>query len=116
MNIKQKLIDVLETIIPNEVYLQGTFSEDEYPESFITIWTDDTTDGDHFDNDVASISWTFSVNYYSSDPSTMYSTPELIRTKLKANGFIPQGRGYDIPSDVETHTGWSMEFNFRENL
>ena len=114
---KQALIEVLETICPNNVFLQGTLAEDEaYPESFITFWTNYTDDHSHFDNDVNSWDWNFSVIYYSSDPELVGTVPDTIRGLLKAAGFIPQGKGNDIVSDRSSHTGWAMEFIKTEYL
>lgn len=108
---KQALYNALNTICPNNVFLQGTLdSEEAYPESFITYWTNYTDDNAHFDNEVTSIDWQFSVIYYSSDPLTIDAVAAEIRAALKAQGFIPQGKGNDIPSDVSTHTGWAMDF------
>lgn len=114
---KQTLIDVLETICPNNVYLQGTLNpNDAYPESFITFWCDDTRDGSHYNNNVHSITWDFSVIYYSSNPALVNTVPAQIRTALKSAGFIPQGRGNDIVSDRTSHTGWAMDFLITEIL
>lgn len=108
---KAQLIAALETICPGNVFLQDTLAPDmTYPESFITFFTTDTPDNSHFDNDTVAIDWSFSVIYYSSNPANISTVPGQIRSKLKQAGFIPQGRGYDIPSDVATHTGWAMEF------
>lgn len=113
---KQLLIDTLETICPN-VYLQGTISEDAaYPNDFVTFWTPTTNDVSHYDNETVSFVWYFSVIYYSNDPDKVATVPASIRSALKAAGFIPQGKGNDIPSDVATHTGWAMEFLYKENI
>jgi hypothetical protein len=114
---KQLLFNTLNTICPGNVFLQGTVDADvPYPESFITFFTDYTEDRKFFDDDVASIDWSFTVIFYSSDPELIASVPAEITTALKAQGFIPQGRGRDIPSDVPTHTGWAMEFIITEYL
>lgn len=114
---KDVLIPILETICPGNVYLQGTFSESEaYPDSFITFFTTDTDDAAFYDNSENVVVWNYSVIYYSSDPATIPTQAAAIRTALKAAGFIPQGRGMDIPSDVETHTGWAMEFTYLQSL
>lgn len=114
---KQLLISVLETICPDNVYLQGTLNPTEaYPESFITFWTNYTDDKEHFDNEVVSVDWQFTINFYSSDPALVASKPTDIRQALKAAGFISQGKGNDIPSDVITHTGWTMDFIKTEYL
>lgn len=113
---KDTLITLLQAICPN-VYLQGTLSDDgAYPENFITIWVNDAPDNAHYDNDVHSIDWYFSIIYYSSNPSNVNTVPAQIRAALKSAGFIPQGRGNDIPSDVPTHTGWAMDYIYTEIL
>lgn len=112
---KDLLIETLETICPGNVFLQGTFAEEvAYPESFITFWTDSTNDDSHYDNDVHSIDWHFTVIFYTSNPATIETVPGQIREALKAAGFIPQGKGFDIPSDRPSHTGWTMEFVIEE--
>ncbi|MGA4517416.1 hypothetical protein ACPA0F_09115 [Solibacillus silvestris] len=108
---KSQLINVLETFCPDNVYLQGTFSEnDSYPDEFITFWTNYTDDRAFYDDDVHSTDWQFSVIYYSADPADMPTVPESIISALKAAGFKPQGKGRDVPCDRPTHTGWAMEF------
>lgn len=113
---KSSLIQVLETVCPN-VYLQGTLAENaEYPESFITFWTDYTDDASFYDNNPHNEIWNFSVIFYSSDPQLVDTKPALIRAALKQAGFIPQGKGQDIPSDRQSHTGWAMDFVYKEKL
>lgn len=108
---KTLLITKLEAICPGNVYLQGTLSEnDPYPSEFITFWTNYTADRAHYNNAVHSIDWTFSVMIYATDPDRVKAIATEVRTALKAVGFIPQGRGHDLPSDEPTHTGWAMEF------
>lgn len=108
---KQELIDVLEKF-GYPVFLQGTLNEDDaYPDTFITFWTDDVTDNSHYDDDTTSYAWDFSVILYSNmDAAFLQSKAEEIRKALKQAGFIPQGKGRDIPSDESTHTGWAMDF------
>lgn len=99
------------------LFLQGTLAADEaYPATFVTIWTDYTADNSHFDNETSAVDWHFTVIVYSSDASVLEEKSNEVRTALRAAGFIPQGKGQDIPSDEETHTGWAMEFLCVENL
>lgn len=113
---KQGLIKALETICPDEVYLQGTVNKDEgYPDEFITIWTNYIDDNAHYNNDVTSFVASYSVIFYSNNPERVASVPATIRSVLKKLGFIPQGKGNDIASDEPTHTGWAMDFLYREN-
>lgn len=117
MNVKEILINKLEEICPNNVFLQGTLGENEaYPESFITFFTNFTEDRAFYDDEVHSIDWTFSVIFYSSSPALVGTVPTTIYTELKKIGFIPQGRGNDIPSDQPSHTGWAMDFIYTEIL
>ena len=107
---KQTLITILETVCPN-VYLQGTLAEDiPYPAEFITFWTNYADDRAHYNNDVQSYDWNFSVMVYANDPDRVTALSNAARAALKAAGFIPQGKGNDLASDEPTHTGWAMEF------
>ena len=108
---KSTLIEILEKICPNNVYLQGTLSENEaYPNEFITFWTNYTDDRSHYDNTVHSVDWDFSVMVYATDPDRVVALSNAARAALKNAGFIPQGKGNDLLSDEPTHTGWAMEF------
>ena len=111
---KALLIETLEaTSYP--VYLQGTFAEDEaYPDSFITFFTLSSDDATHHDNEAIGTVWEYQVIFYSSDPRLVATVPNDIRNRLKAAGFIPRGRGRDIPSDEPSHTGWAMEYYYLE--
>jgi len=54
--------------------------------------------------------------FYSDDPTEVNTIPEQISTALKAAGFIPQGKGNDIMAESPTHTGWAMDFIYRETI
>lgn len=111
---KQKLIAAVATcgfVEGKTLVLQGTLDPAQpYPDDFVTIWTDYTADNSHFDNVVNSVDWSFTVIYYSNDPEKIATKPIEIIAALRAAGFVPQGKGQDIPSDEATHTGWAMEF------
>ena len=113
---KQKLITALQAF-GYPVFLQGTMNPDAtFPDTFITFWTDYTADGLHFDNAVRSVEWSFSVILYSNDPVIVNTKPDEIRTTLKAEGFIPQGKGQDVASGEATHTGWAMDYIITEEM
>lgn len=102
---KDLLIEILESF-GYPVFLQGTLSKDEaYPESFFTFWNNDSYDGTHYDNDAINYIWDFDVNFYSTDPALVNSKLIETKTKLKQQGFIVSGKGYDVASDEPTHTG-----------
>lgn len=111
---KQKLIATLSPFgFP--VLLQGTLNaEDVFPNTFITFWTNYADNDTHFENDVYSVEWSFSVILYSNDPQIVNEKPEEIQRAMKAAGFIPQGRGQDVASGEPTHTGWAMDFIYNE--
>lgn len=111
---KSKLISVLEKL-GYPVYLQDSLLDDEpYPDSFITFWTVDSDSAADFDNETACTAWLYSVANYSSSPANVEKMAHDIRTALKAAGFIPQGKGRDLPSDQPTHTGWVCEYYYLE--
>lgn len=117
MNPKQKLINAIKLcgFIPGKTFfLQGTLGDNAYPDLFATYWTDYTSDNAHYDDDVHSVDWSFSVIIYGTTPEKIIEKADEIRAALKASGFIPQGKGQDIPSDEPTHTGWAMDFIFTE--
>ena len=114
---KDLLISVLERFCPDNVYLQGTLNPDDaYPQKFITFFTSSTDDNAFYDNAVAAVDWDFSVMFYSTDPVEVNTIPAQIRSALKAAGFIPQGVGNDLMANRPTHTGWAMDFIYRQNI
>lgn len=96
------------------VFLQGTYSGAEYPDSFITYIVQTTDDATHYNNDPTSWRWSFSVIFYSKNPELMDSAPDAIRATLKAAGFIPLGKGYHTFSDDPEYTGWITEYLYLE--
>ena len=114
---KDLLVEILEQFCPDNVYLQGTLNPDSaYPQKFITFFTASTEDNSFYDDDVVAVDWQFSVMFYSDDPNEVNTIPAQISTALKAAGFIPQGKGNDLMADSPTHTGWAMDFLYRENI
>lgn len=112
---KTKLYNTLQKL-GYPVYLQGALLENEpIPESFITIWTLDSESAADFDNETALTAWQFQVTFYSSAPAAIPVVFRSIRAELKAAGFIPQGKGRDLPSGQPTHTGWTCDFYILEN-
>lgn len=111
---KQKFISAIAKcgfVEGKTIILQGTLAADiPYPDTFVTIWTNYTADNSHFDNDVSSVEWNFTLILYSTDPETLSKKAKELLETLRAVGFIPQGKGQDIPSDEPTHTGWTMDF------
>lgn len=112
---EDKLIEVLESIIP-EVIRQGSMSpKATYPEEFFTFWND-SSDGDSFyDNTETAIVWSFTVCCYGRKPTSVYEKLMQAKEALKQEGFIVTGGGYDVMSDEKTHIGRGIDVYFREN-
>lgn len=106
---KQALIDLLETF-GYPVKLQGSLANNEqYPNSFFTIWNTETADGSHYDNNAIDYVWDFTIYFYSIDPTLVNTILLEVKTLLKANGWIVPGKGYDVPTDEITHTGRAID-------
>lgn len=80
-------------------------SEEDYPSSFFTFWNIETPEDKHYNNEAARAVWGFWVYLYSDDPSIVDAKLEEARKLLKSNDWIVEGKGEDVASDVETHTG-----------
>ena len=113
MAVVDYLVDNLLTL-GYSVFLQGTFSGAEYPDSFITYIVNSSDDRAHYDDEPDSFNWGVSVLFYSKNPELLFSVPDLIRAKLKNAGFIPQGKGYNIYSDDPNYAGWTTDYLFFE--
>ena len=112
---KQELINLLSTF-GYPVRLQGSLAPNEaYPQSFFTYWNDETADGSHYDNDAINYIWTFSIYFYSTNPTLVNTVLLQAKTLLKNNGWIVGGKGYDVPSDEATHTGRAIDVLYIEN-
>jgi hypothetical protein len=112
---KERLINVLESFCPDNVYLQGTLNEnDAYPQKFITFFVSTTSNLEFLDDSLIATQWDFSVMFYSNNPVEVNKIPAKIAAALKQAGFIQQGKGYDIVADRPPFTGWAMDFIIRE--
>lgn len=110
------LISTLESL-GYPVRLQGSLLENEtYPDSFFTFWNDSADGTGFYSNDETAILWSYSLNFYSTDPVLVNT--KLIETKrlLRDAGWIVSGAGYDVPSDEPTHTGRGMSLMYRQWL
>lgn len=109
--VKQKLINALDTFSPDNVFLQGTLNPDEqYPDKFITFFITMSDLDAFYDNNTNRTDLYITVIFYSNDPTEVATIPSEILAALKSEGFIPENVGNDIMSDVQTHTGWAMDF------
>ncbi len=111
----EKLIEILKPL-NYPIRLQGSMNKaDDYPESFFTFWNNDSYDDMLYDNTEHSTVWDFDLNFYSTDP--VLTNTVLLKAKdlLKKEGFIVDGKGYDIASDEPTHTGRGINVLYVQN-
>ena len=111
-----KLTKVLESM--NYPYFQqGTMNKEEgYPESYFTF-KNMSSDGDAFyNNEEHKIVWLFIVAFYSNNSDLIDKELLNLKEKLKRDGFIVSGKGYDVESDEPTQTGRGIAVRIIENL
>ena len=111
---KDELIAVLQTL-KYPVYQQGSIgSSQKYDDSFFTFWNNDSWDDNHYDNNPASWTWSFDVNFYSTSPALVNSVLLQAKALLVASGWVISGKGHEVASDEITHTGRGMTCLFKE--
>lgn len=119
MNAKTALINALTGVgyvSGQTLFLQGTVNPSlSYPAEFVTFWVNYTDDVSFYNNGVSKTAWNVSVILYANSATVVNEKPSTIISALKAAGFIPQGKGQDVLSDEDTHTGWAMEFIYLEH-
>lgn len=116
MEIEDILIETLESF-GYPVRLQGSLLEDEpYPNSFFTFWNNSSTSQAFYDNDENAIIYSYSVNFYSINPSMCYEMIRNAKKELKKKGFILTGDGYSVASDEPTHDGRGISAEYLKNF
>lgn len=112
--INQLIIDALASL-NYPVILQGSMApEAEYPDTFISFQTMTSETQESFDNEEALTAWDININIYSRDPAKVRDLATQSRTLLKAAGFIPQGKGFDLVSNEPGFIGWANDYYYLE--
>lgn len=113
---KNYLINLMKQVNTN-IFLQGSFnSDEEYKDSFLTFWNFETPENQFYDNDSNQAVWGFWVYIYSNDPEELESMEKsLIDIFKKENKTILSGKGEDVASDINTHTGRMLTVYLIEN-
>lgn len=95
------------------IFKQGSLGEDDtYPDTFLTFWENPEAEQSAYDNDTATVVWSFDVNAYSKSPNTVYSLTNALRAAYKADGWQTPDRGHDVASDEITHTGRGISVTY----
>ena len=114
-DVKQLLIDTLETAYGYPVYLQGSFSDDDqYPSDFWTYWNDDTEDYMYYDNQERHTLWYMDLNFYSNNAKRVNTQLREAIPVLRAAGFQTSTKGHDVLSDEPTHTGRGIQLIYSD--
>lgn len=112
--IEDVLIGLLESFV-YPVYRQGSLTvENGYPDSFFTFWNYDSPDHSHYDNHEYGTDWNFGVYFYSNNPELTYSVLADARILLKQNNWIVPSKGFDVRSDLPSHTGRGLTVFYLE--
>lgn len=99
------------------IFLQGSLGEDEaYPPTFLTFWNSAETEQTAYNNDTATVVWTYQVNAYSTSADMVYSLLRSLRKALKKAGWQIPDRGHDVGSDEKTHVGRGISATFLKTL
>lgn len=93
--------------------LQGTIGD--YPESFYTYWNFETPET-FYDDTAAYAVCGFWIFFFSADPALVESETSAAIARLRAAGWVVDGRGEDALSDEPTHTGRRLTVYKREQL
>lgn len=102
---EEELIEILSTL-GYPIKRQGSILESEpYPGSFFTFWNNGSRSESFYNNSEHRYIWDFDLNFYSVDPDLIYTILLQAINLLKSNGWITDGKGYDVMSDEITHTG-----------
>lgn len=113
------LLEVLEEMgyVQGEtIFLHGSIEDDlPYPDSFWTFRNYNNEFRNYRDNKPMQTDWTYSLNFYSNNPTIIDSQMLEAVEKLQERGFIVQGKGYDAISDEKTHTGKENTLIYRED-
>lgn len=113
---ENKLNNILESL-NYPTFRQGTMNQEEgYPNAYFTFKNMNTISDSFYNNEEHKVIWLFIVAFYSSDPELVDKELLNAKKKLKENGFIVSGKGYDVDSDEPTQTGRGIAVKIIENL
>ena len=96
-------------------FRQGSLvNVDPLPATFLTFWNTTTPESSFYDDEAHSAIWTWTIYFYTTDPSIIYTAPTQFLKLAKAEGFILQGKANDIPSGIEGYVGRYLTLKYFE--
>lgn len=110
----------LETVLEGTGYpyaRQGSYSEDDaLPDTFVTFWNIETPEDSFYDNEPNRRIWRWQIYLYTTDPSIMYSAMDALLDDARANGFVLEGRAFDLSTDEPNYIGRTARLLYVETL
>ena len=95
------------------IFRQGSLGEaDVYPDTFCTFWGSSEAAATAYDNDDATVVWSYQANAYSTSPAMVYKLTADFLQLFKSNGWQTPDRGHDVASDEITHTGRGLSVTY----
>lgn len=114
MNVDNMLKDIINEL-GFDLYAQGSFtSSSDYPSSFFTYTQIDSEVDRHYDNQDNRTVWSFWLNFYTTEWSTVQTVLDRVRNLLKENNWLVPNRGRTVESDSEDHVGKELTIYFIE--
>ena len=97
------------------VYQQGT-APAQLAETFVTIWQDYSGDILHGDNNPRQCRHEWSLVFYTTDKTKIFSGLQAVINALKKRGYSISGQGYDASGAFEGYDARAVDVVYIENL
>jgi hypothetical protein len=97
------------------VYQQGT-APAQLAETFVTIWQDYSGDILHGDNKPTQCRHEWSLIFYTTDKTQIFSGMQAVINALKKRGYKISGQGYDASGAFEGYDARAVDVVYIEDL
>lgn len=96
---------------------QGSYAEQgDLPATFLTFWNIETPEARFYDDAPTVAVWTWQVYLYTKDPSIMYSAMDRLVDSARAQGFVPDGRAWDIDAGEPGYVGRTVRLRYVQDI
>lgn len=112
INVYEKIYNTLSGL-GYPVREQGSYGPSEtLPETLITYFVQDQSNGSHADNLPTSTTTSVQVALYSQRPALVQQADQILKSVMLPAGFLRAG-GRNLPFDGDTqHYGYTSSYNF----